>query len=91
MNITINYLFLGSYSLSKLHRTYAKMYEEYGPIVREKVFGDRVLVHVYDPKDMITVYKNEGRLPERRSHRALAKYRMDRPELYNCPGLFPRY
>ena len=89
-NVYLLYFFAGSYSLKRLHRTYEKMYKEYGPIVREHVFRDRVIVHVYDPQDMHTVYRNEGRLPERRSHRALAIYRKERPETYSCPGLFPR-
>nr|QIS60145.1 cytochrome P450 302A1 [Pardosa pseudoannulata] len=80
---------IGSFDFKRIHRTYARMYEEYGPIVREEVFGDRIIVHVYDPVDMSTVYKNEGRLPCRQSHRVLAKYRMERPEKYSCPGLFP--
>lgn len=86
----MKFFYAGNYSLKRLHRTYEKLYEEYGPVVKEHVFGDRVIVHVYDPHDMYTVYRNEGRLPERRSHRALARYRLERPHLYSCPGLFPR-
>lgn len=86
----MKFFYAGNYSLKRLHHTYEKMYEEYGPVVKEHVFGDRVIVHVYDPCDMYTVYRNEGRLPERRSHRALARYRQERPHIYSCSGLFPR-
>ncbi|KFM75802.1 Cytochrome P450 302a1, mitochondrial, partial [Stegodyphus mimosarum] len=72
-----------------MHRTYAKMHEQYGPVVREKVHKDRTLLHVFDPRDMQIVYSNEGPKPTRISHRALAKYRQERPHLYSGPGLFP--
>ncbi|GFT88891.1 probable cytochrome P450 49a1 [Nephila pilipes] len=80
---------IGNYSFERLHKTYAKMYEEYGPIVKEKVFGDRILVHAFKPDDMWKVYDSCGNIPIRISHRALAKYRRARPHLYSGPGLFP--
>ncbi|XP_055935438.1 cytochrome P450 302a1, mitochondrial-like [Argiope bruennichi] len=80
---------VGSYSFERLHRTYQKFYEEFGPIVREKVFGERTLVHVFHPDDMMRVYKADGHMPKRLSHRALEKYRRERPHLYSGPGLFP--
>ncbi|GBM21968.1 Cytochrome P450 302a1, mitochondrial [Araneus ventricosus] len=80
---------IGNYSLERLHRTYQTFYEEFGPIVREKVFGERTLVHVFHPDDMMKVYKADGNMPKRMSHRALEKYRRERPHLYSGPGLFP--
>ncbi|GFS58087.1 probable cytochrome P450 49a1 [Trichonephila inaurata madagascariensis] len=80
---------IGNYSFERIHKTYAKLHEEYGPIVKEKVFGDRTLVHVFDPYDMYKVYQSGGNSPIRMSHRALARYRRARPHLYSGPGLFP--
>ncbi|GFW01069.1 hypothetical protein TNCV_1763071 [Trichonephila clavipes] len=81
---------IGNYSFERIHKSYAKLHEEYGPIVKEKVFGDRILVHVFDPYDMYKVYQSGGNSPIRMSHRALARYRRARPHLYSGPGLFPR-
>ncbi|XP_054714528.1 cytochrome P450 302a1, mitochondrial-like [Uloborus diversus] len=88
-NIWRYFPLIGEYSMERIHNSYFHMYEQYGPLVREKLFSTRTLVHVFDLEDMATVYKNEGRRPHRVSHRALEKYRKDRPHLYNGPGLFP--
>lgn len=82
---------IGDYNFDKIHLSYGKMYEQFGPIVKEKIFGDRTIIHVFDPHDMRVVYESAGYRPYRLSHRALAKYRMERPHLYSGPGLFPRY
>ena len=36
------------------------MYQQYGPIVREKI-GGKYIVHVFDPEDIKTVYSVEGK------------------------------
>ncbi|GIY08931.1 probable cytochrome P450 49a1 [Caerostris darwini] len=80
---------IGTYSYDRIHETYAKMHEEFGPLVKEKVFGDKILIHVFDPVDMRNVYEADGNNPVRISHTALANYRKARPHLYSGAGLFP--
>ncbi|XP_023239338.1 cytochrome P450 302a1, mitochondrial-like isoform X2 [Centruroides sculpturatus] len=80
---------IGEYDPNRQHINYEKMYREYGSIVKEVVIGKRIVVHLFDPNDMETLYRNEGRYPSRLSHRALLKYRKERPHLYNNGGLFP--
>lgn len=65
-------------------------YEEFGPIVCERMLPGVSVVFVYDPDDIAQIF-NEGSsdYPRRRSHLALEKYRKDRPEIYRTSGLLP--
>ena len=72
-----------------MHLNAAKLKNEFGNLVREKVVADRILVHVFDPRDIETVFRNEGRYPTRLSHRALLKYREQRPTEYRNGGIIP--
>lgn len=59
----------------------------YGEIVREEIFPGTMLVHLFHPDDMETVYRNNGRFPGRGLVNALAKYRQVRdlpPDLVNA-------
>ncbi|CAN8017533.1 unnamed protein product, partial [Ixodes persulcatus] len=80
---------IGDMDITRMHRNAQKLLNRYGPLVREVVVGDRVVVHVFDPRDMEQVFRNEGRYPARLSHRALLKYRSNRPQQYSGGGLFP--
>lgn len=80
---------IGDMDITRMHRNAQKLLDRYGPLVREVVVGDRVVVHVFDPRDMEQVFHNEGRYPARLSHRALLKYRIERPQQYSGGGLFP--
>lgn len=79
---------IGKYRADRLDMTGLMLYHEFGPIVREHVFRDLNVVHLFDPNDMEAMFRMEGRYPERRSHRALGKYRIDRPETYSSGGIF---
>ncbi|XP_027209672.1 cytochrome P450 302a1, mitochondrial [Penaeus vannamei] len=80
---------VGQYTFKRLHHSGYKKYKQFGPIVREKLTGSLTLLLLFDPKDIETMYAGEGRYPQRRSHLALEKYRLDRPEMYNSGGLVP--
>lgn len=79
---------IGEFQLEKLDDIGRTLNRRYGPIVREHVFGRLNIVHLFDPQDMEVMFRNEGRYPERRSHRALGKYRTDRKDLYSSGGIF---
>ncbi|XP_076059932.1 cytochrome P450 302a1, mitochondrial-like [Oratosquilla oratoria] len=81
--------FIGQYSFRRLHHNGFKKLQKFGPLVRENIVGDVTLLLLFDPKDVEAMYATEGRYPERRSHLALEKYRLDRPDMYNGGGLFP--
>ena len=51
------------YDRFRYQKVLLSLYKEYGPIVKEN-FGDRNLVHVFDPEDIKTVYAHEGKYPE---------------------------
>ncbi|XP_064488659.1 cytochrome P450 302a1, mitochondrial-like [Ornithodoros turicata] len=80
---------IGEYDLTHMHRNAQLLFKRYGPLVREVIVGDRVVVHVFDPRDMEQVFRHEGRYPSRLSHRALLKYRLERPQQYSSGGMFP--
>lgn len=61
----------------------------YGRIVREVISSKHRIVHLFDPKDIESLFQQEGEYPCRRSHRALIKYRKERPEQYRSGGIFP--
>ncbi|XP_051158005.1 cytochrome P450 302a1, mitochondrial isoform X2 [Leptopilina boulardi] len=61
----------------------------YGPLVKEKILG-QTIVWVFRPEDIAEVFKSEyGKIPARRSHLALYKYRTDRKTVYKTGGLLP--
>ncbi len=62
---------------------------KYGKIVREEITATHRIVHLFSPKDMKELFAQEGRYPCRRSHRALLRYRAERPHLYASGGIFP--
>ena len=37
------------------------MYEEYGPVVREEVVPGTIIYHVFEPEDIQTVFRSEGK------------------------------
>ncbi|RXG62008.1 cytochrome, mitochondrial, partial [Armadillidium vulgare] len=80
---------LGKYSFKRLHRNGLLKYKDFGPLVRENLFGDVNLLFVFDPEDIAQVLSNDGQYPSRRSHIALQKYRLDRPHMYSSGGLLP--
>ncbi|KAL1463354.1 hypothetical protein WDU94_015112 [Cyamophila willieti] len=81
--------FIGEYQFDRLHSNGLAKYRQYGPLVKEEIVPGVHLVWVFRPEDIETVFKSEGRYPQRRSHLALEKYRMDRPEVYSTGGLLP--
>ena len=45
---------LGKYDRFRYQKVLQSLYREYGPVVKEN-FGDRTIVHVFDPEDIKTV------------------------------------
>ena len=45
---------LGKYDRFRYQKVLQTLYREYGPVVKEN-FGDRTIVHVFDPEDIKTV------------------------------------
>ncbi|XP_075230653.1 putative cytochrome P450 CYP44 [Lycorma delicatula] len=52
----------GLYSILKYQDVLEHLYKKYGPLVKEK-YGNKTVIHVFDPDDAKTIYKNEGKLP----------------------------
>nr|ASO98051.1 cytochrome p450 CYP302A1 [Spodoptera exigua] len=77
--------FIGDYDVETLDKNAWLNYRRYGSLVRETP-GVRVL-HVYDPDDIETVFRQDHRFPARRSHIAMYHYRMKKPDVYNTGGL----
>lgn len=80
---------LGAYKFDRLHRNGLAKLRRYGPVVREDIVPGVSVVWIFKPDDIETLYRNEGKYPERRSHLALQKYRLNRPDVYNTGGLLP--
>lgn len=80
---------IGEYKFDRLHHNGLRKLKQYGSLVREDIVPGVPVVWVFKPEDIETVYRSEGRFPERRSHLALQKYRLDRPHIYSSGGLLP--
>lgn len=80
---------IGPYSFDKLHINGLKKLNKYGPIVKEEIVPGVNIVWLFKPEDIETMFRYEGKYPQRRSHLALEKYRLDRPTVYNTGGLLP--
>lgn len=81
--------FQGRYKFDKLHLNGLTKYKKYGPIVKEQIVPGVNIVWLFDPDDIEIMFRYEGKYPQRRSHLALEKYRLDRPNVYNTGGLLP--
>lgn len=79
----------GHYHFDRLQYNGFEKLKKYGPLVREKIVPNVNIVWLFRPEDIQTMYQCEGRYPHRRSHLALEKYRLDKPDLYNTGGLLP--
>ena len=44
----------GKYDKFRYNKVLNSLYKEYGPVVKEN-FGDRTVVHVFEPEDIKTV------------------------------------
>ena len=52
-----------------------KRFTKYGPIVRETLLPGVDQVHLFDPDDIATVFRNDGALPVRPDMFGLKAYR----------------
>ena len=43
------------YDKLRYNKVLSQLYKEYGPVVKEK-FGDKTIVHIFEPEDIKTVY-----------------------------------
>lgn len=82
-------LFEGEYKFDHLDRNGMRKLKKYGSIVREDIIPSVKVIWLFKPEDFEVLFRHEGRYPERRSHLALQKYRLDRPDVYNSGGLLP--
>nr|UZM28237.1 disembodied [Henosepilachna vigintioctomaculata] len=80
---------VGKYNFDKMHINGMKKYKQFGPVVRERMLPGVNVVWLFDPKDIEIMFRCEGKYPNRRSHLALEKFRLDRPNVYNTGGLLP--
>ncbi len=78
------------YAFNRLCENGKIKFKQYGPIVKEKMAPGTDIVWLFDPEDVKTMFeKAEGKMPSRRSHLALAHYRLSKPEMYANAGLLP--
>lgn len=80
--------YIGQYSLERMNINGEYNLKRYGKIVREEITQQHKIVHLFDPKDMEQMFRQQ-KYPYRRSHRALIKYRLERSDKYQSGGLFP--
>lgn len=51
----------GKYDRLSYHKVLNLLYQEYGPVVKEN-FGDRTIVHVFEPEDIKIVSCNDCKI-----------------------------
>lgn len=79
---------VGQYKPNTLFENGLYNRDRYGKLVREKITADLTILHLFDPDDIEAYFRSDTKMPHRRSHRALLKYRRSKPELYRDGGLF---
>uniref|UniRef100_A0A2L2YDF7 Putative cytochrome P450 49a1 n=1 Tax=Parasteatoda tepidariorum TaxID=114398 RepID=A0A2L2YDF7_PARTP len=77
----------GEFSMKTWHEAQATKFKKYGSIVREQIVPGVTMVHLYDPKDMEAVSRNEGIHPKREFFVAMRKIREDNKEAYSSVGV----
>lgn len=80
---------IGDYDVNDLFKNAQFNRSKYGPIVRERVSDKLTIVHLFDPDDIESLFRQDGGHPNRRSFIAMLKYRLDRPERYIDGGIVP--
>lgn len=78
----------GKYYKAGLKQIHQKLNQEYGSVVSfPGMFGRSPMVFVYDANDVETVFRNEGRWPDRRSFEFMQEYRKKfQPALFKESG-----
>lgn len=89
LNIYNNTIVIGPYKFDRLHHNGFKKLERFGPVIRERIVPNVNIVWLFKPEDIELMFRSEGKYPQRRSHLALEKYRLDKPNVYNTGGLLP--
>lgn len=77
----------GYYSLEKMHEANLDKYYRYGKIFKEEFQWGVPFVHVYDPVDIETVLRHQGKYPLRLINAAAVKFRKEYPEIYGTVGI----
>ena len=54
----------GIYRGDRYHEALLDLYRRYGPVVYEKIGPREPVIHVFDPSDVETVYRNEDKTPK---------------------------
>ena len=80
---------IGDYKPDTLFENALYNRSRYGSIVREKITNKLTILHLFDPNDVESFFRQDAKAPQRRSQRALLKYRLSRADRYNDGGLFP--
>lgn len=78
---------VGRYRLESLHEANVDKYRCYGKIFREEFQWGVPFVQVYDPVDIATVLRSQGRFPLRPVNEAAVLFRKSRPDVYGSVGL----
>jgi len=88
-NIWRYFPLIGDYKPETLFENAQFNKKRYGKIVREQLTKEVTILHLFDPEDIESFFRQDSSEPHRRSHRALLKFRRSRPDRYNNGGLFP--
>ncbi|KPM11882.1 hypothetical protein NH340_JMT08265 [Sarcoptes scabiei] len=88
-NLWRYYPLIGQYDLDHQDLNGHYNLKRYGKFVREEINKEFKILHIFDPKDMESMFNQQNISPYRRSHRALLKYRLDRTDRYRSGGIFP--
>lgn len=78
---------IGDYNAETLDKNAWLNYRRYGPLTRESLMPGAQLLHVFDPEDIASVFRQDDKYPARRSHLAMKHYRVNKPHVYNTGGL----
>nr|WPM94883.1 cytochrome p450 314A1a [Polyphagotarsonemus latus] len=79
--------FFGEYDLLKLHEANIDKFKKYGSILKEEFEWKKPVVHLQNPEDFETVFRNQGIYPNRPINEFVCHYRSNNKQKYANVGI----
>lgn len=78
---------VGRYSLDKLHEANEDKYYRFGSILKEEFVPGEPVINLFDPHDFQTVFRSQGKYPNRPPSDFVRHYRLSRRDRYPTIGM----
>lgn len=70
-----------------MHEAHKDKYKRFGSILKEEYQRGKPIIHVFDPSDFETIFRNQGKYPIRPPNEFVRHYRLQNPGKYPNVGM----